>query len=152
MTTFTITAESLRQRKRNILLGAFFSVLLVLVVLQASTEKENLPLVWSVLGFVVIANVVNLYRHLRYLRLVRDHRLELLPERVDFWTGGDKTVLDLRDVAGVFLYRWRGRLRHIQVRLKNNRGIRLEGYSDLEALAAGLEQRLPAGKVVDRGR
>ncbi len=152
MTTFTITAESLRQRKRNIIWGALFSVLLVLVVLQASTEKENLPLVWSVLGFVVIANVVNLYRHLRYLRLVRDHRLELLPERIEFWTGGDKTVLDLKDVAGVFLYRWRGQLRHIQVRLKNNRGIRLEGYSDLEELTAGLIKQRPEGKVVDRRR
>lgn len=152
MTTFTITAESLRQRKRNIVLGALFSVLLVLVVLRASTEKENLPLVWSVLGFVVIANVVNLYRHLRYLRLVCDHRLELLPERVEFWTGGDKTVLELKDVAGVFLYRWRGRLRHIQVRLKNNRGIRLEGYSGLEEMAAGLMEQLPEGKVVDRRR
>jgi hypothetical protein len=52
----------------------------------------------------------------------------------------------------VFLYRWRGRLRHIQVRLKNNRGIRLEGYSGLEEMAAGLMEQLPEGKVVDRRR
>ncbi len=152
MPTFTITSESIRARNRNILWGALFSVLLVAVVAlahQESPDRYNEALLWSVIGFVVLANLVNYYRHLRYLRLIRNHRVEVLPDSVEFWTAGTKSELPLSDVAGVFLHRRRGELRHIQVRLKNNRGIRLEGYGDLEGMAACLKERLSESQVVD---
>lgn len=155
MIKFTISPESIRKRNKNILWGGLFSMLLAAVVIYGhsqSPDKYNQTLLWSVVGFVVLGNLVNLYRHLRYLRLIRNHHLEVHPGSVQFWTGGEKTELDLKDVAGLFIYRKRGALEHIQVRLKNNRGIRLEGYGDLEQLAAELGKDLPEGHVVDKGR
>ena len=155
MTRFTISDESIRKRNRNVLLGGLFSLLLAGVVTYGhyeSPDRYNQTLLWSVLGFVLIGNLVNFYRHLRYLRLSRDHRIEVYPGSAQFWTAGDKTELDLKDVAGLFFYRRRGELQHIQVRLKNNRGIRLEGYADLEHLAAELGKQLPEGHVVDKGK
>jgi hypothetical protein len=151
--TFRIAPESIAKRKKNILLGAVFSLLLAAAVIAGNArypQTYNDVLLWSVVGFVLIGNLVNYYRHRRYLRLIRDHRVDVYQGRVEFWTGGEKTVLRVGDIAGLFVYRSRGALRHIQVRLKNNRGIRLEGYGDAEGLARAIAGQLPKAHVVDR--
>jgi len=151
--TFTIDQGSLAQRRRNILLGLVFSLVLALVVVFGHYRYPatyNAVLLWSVLGFVIIGNLVNWLRHRRYVRLVRNHRIEVHQGRVEFWTGGEKSVLEVGDIAALTLYRRRGSLRHVQVRLTNNRGIRLEGYRDLERLAALLADQIPKAHLVER--
>jgi hypothetical protein len=152
--TFTISDESLRKRDRNLLWGLLFSLLLAAVIVAGHyryPETYNDVLLWSVVGFVVIGNLVNYYRHRRYLRLIRDHRIQVHEGRIEFWTGGAKTELAMGDIAGVFLYR-RGRgLGHLQIRLKSNRGIRLEGYGDLQGLADAITRQLPKAHVAEHG-
>lgn len=78
--------------------------------------------------------------------------MEVHPGVVEFWTAGRKTELDLKEVAAMNIYRRRrdGTLRHIQLRLKNHRGIRLEGYEDPEGMASALEAQLPKAHVAQR--
>ncbi len=149
---FVISEEALALRNRNILWGAGLSLILAAVIAFGHyryPQTYNDVLLWSVVGFVILANLVNLIRHLRYLRLIKEHRLEVHPGSVRFWTGADRTELDLKDIAMINLYRNKGDLRHIQIRLNNNRGIRLEGYQDLERLAALLAEQVPKGHLVD---
>lgn len=145
---FTVSPGSIATRNKNLLWGLLLGLVLVVVIAVANRkdpETFNDLLLWSVLGFVVVGNLVSAIRHLRYLRLIRDHRLEVYPDRVQFWTGGEMSELNRRDIAGVFLYRRKGTLQHIQVRLRNNRGIRLEGYEDMDRLAELLlEESVPA--------
>ncbi|MEA3275013.1 MAG: hypothetical protein U9Q81_06935 [Pseudomonadota bacterium] len=150
---FTISDETLNQRNKNILSGAGLSLILCAVLAfghHRYPETYNDLLFWSVVGFVVIANLVNFLRYRRYSRLVKDHRVEVHPGKVQFWTGGEKSELDPSDIVAVNLFRKKGVLRHIQLRLKNNRGIRLEGYRDLDRLAAMLTEQVPNAHVVDR--
>ena len=149
---FVISEEALGQRGRNTLWGAGLSLVLVGVIAFGHyryPQTYNDVLLWSVVAFVVIANAINFFRYRRYLRLAANHRVEVLDGRVRFWAAGKKSELDLRDVAAVNIYRSKGLLRHIQVRLKNNRGIRLEGYRDLDRLAALLKEQIPEAHVSD---
>jgi len=151
--TFSISSQAIERRKKNILLGGVFSLLLAILVVFGHArypQTYNDVLLWSVLGFVVLGNLVNYYRHRRYLRLIRDHHVDILPGRIEFWTRGQKSELDIGEIAGLFLYRRKGVLAHIQVRLKNNRGIRLEDYGDLERMAQWIAEQLPKEHVVDR--
>lgn len=149
---FVIDEASLAQRRRNIAWGAGFSLILAAVIAVGNyryPETYNDVLLWSVVGFVILANLIGYLRHWRYVRLVRDHRIEVYPGSVRFWTGPEKTQLALDDVAMMNLFRKKGALQHIQLRLKNNRGIRLEGYRDIERLAALLAEQLPKSHLVD---
>jgi hypothetical protein len=151
--TFDIGPESIEKRRKNILLGGVFSLLLAILVVFGHArypQTYNDVLLWSVLGFVVLGNLVNYYRHRRYLRLIRDHHVDIFPGRIEFWTGDQKSVLDIGDIAGVFLYRKKGVLGHIQIRLKSDRGIRLEDYRELERMAQSIAEQLPKEHVVDR--
>lgn len=150
---FKIESEALRQRTRNILWGAGLSLALAAaigVVHYRNPGTDTDTLLWSIVAFVTLANLANYVRHRRYLRQTRDHRVEVRPGRVQFWTGGNKTELDVKDIAAINLYSRRGVLRHIQLRLKNNRGIRLESYGDLEGMAAALAGQIPKAHVTDR--
>lgn len=152
---FRISTASLQERSRNILWGLVLSLLMVSVIeLGHYREPDtfNEALRFSVLLFLLLANGVNYQRHRRYLRMVKDHRVEIHSGKVQFWAGGEKTELDLKDVAAMNLYRRRrsGTLRHIQLRLKNHRGIRLEGYEDLEGMASELGAQLPPAHVTER--
>lgn len=151
---YRISAESLRERTRNIFWGMILSLALVGVLeFERYRDPDNFndALRRSVVIFLILANGFNYYRHRRYLRLTRDHRVEIHPGRVQFWTGGAKTELDIKDVAAMTLYRRRRnkRLGHIQLRLKNSRGIRLEGYEDLEGLAARLAEQIPKAHILE---
>lgn len=151
--TFTISAESLVQRKRNLLWGVGLSLLLVFLIgfgHLRRPETYNEVLLWSVVGFVLLANLVNYLRHRRYLRLIRDHRIEVYPGRVEFWSGGGKTVLNMSDIVALTRYRKAGALGHIQLRLTSGRGIRLEGYDDLDGLAGRLSEQISPAHRVER--
>ena len=149
---FVIGGAEVRKRKRNILLGAVFSLLLAgMVAFQNHKypEQYNDLLLWSVVGFVIIANVVNYFRHRRYLRQIREHRVEVEPGKVKFRTGAELSELDVHDIAAMSFFRRKGVLQHIQLRLKSNRGIRLEGYDDLEELGRLISEQIPREQVRD---
>ena len=151
---FTISPESLRERSRNIAYGLVLSIGLASLVYWGHIQfpkSFNNTLLVSVVLFVVAANLINYVRHRRYLRLVKDHWIEIQPERVRFHAAGTITELDLEDVAALNFYRRRGARRHVQIKLKDNRGIRLEGYGDMEVLVKALKARIPAAHVTDRG-
>lgn len=66
-----------------------------------------------------------------------------------FSTRGQVTELDLGQVAAMRLFQRKGNVQHIQLRLTNGRGIRLEGYDNLAGLAQLLRDELPEGRVMD---
>ena len=151
MTTFKISEASLAIRKRNILLGALFSVVLVAIIVSGhmhSPQTYNEVLLWSMVGFLGIGNLVNYYRYRRYMRRVKNHRLEVTRKSVDFWTEGEKSVMRFDKVAALVKHRRRGKLSHLQIKLRNNRGIRLEGYESMEDLSECLEEHIPKAHVM----
>jgi len=148
---YSISKTSLQTRKNNIFLGALFSLVLVVVVTAGHyqyPETYNDMLFWSVVAAVVIGNLVNYYRYRRYLRLVEHHRIEIDGDEVSFFNGSEKSVLAVKDIVTLTFYRRKGRLEHIQLKLRNNRGIRLEGYTDLEQLGRAIADRIPKELVV----
>jgi hypothetical protein len=150
---FAISEQEIRKRKKNTFWGAVFSLLLAGMIAAQNyqyPEKYNDVLLWSVVGFLLLANLVNYYRHLRYLRMIRDHEVEVLPRKVRFWTGGKMTELDVKKIAGMFYYRKKGELQHIQIKLKTHRGIRLEGYEKLNELGDQIADQIPPEHVQDK--
>ena len=150
---YTISETSLQTRKKNIFLGALFSLVLIAVITAGNfqyPETYNDVFLWSVVIVVVAGNLVNYYRHLRYLRLVEDHRIEIDGDKVFFFTGTGKSVLDTKEIVALTFYRRQGQVEHIQLKLRNNRGIRLEGYTDLEQLGGAIADRIPKEQVVGR--
>jgi hypothetical protein len=150
---YSISKTSLQTRKINIILGALLSLALVALITAGHIqypETYNDMLFWSVIIVMVLANLVNYYRYRRYLRLVADHRIEIDGDEVSFITGTDKTVLDTKDIVSLTFYRSRGQVEHIQLKLGNKRGIRLEGYTDLEQLGCAIADRIPKEHVSGR--
>ena len=150
---YSISETSLQARKKNIFLGALLSLVLAAVITAGhiqDPETYNDLLFWSVITVMVVANLVNYYRYRRYLRLVEDHRIEIDGDEVSFFTGTEKTVLDTKDIVALTFYRRKGQVEHIQLKLRNNRGIRLEGYADLEQLGGAIADRIPKELVVGR--
>ena len=150
---YTISKTSLETRRKNILLSALLSLVLAAVITAGHSqypETYNDIFFWSVIIMVVIGNIVNYYRYRRYLRLVKDHRIEINGNEVSFITGTEKSVLDTREIVALTFYRSKGQVGHIQLKLKNNRGIRLEGYADLEQLGGAIADRIPEEQVVGR--
>ena len=148
---FLISESEKKKRTTNLLIGLVLSLILAGVIGYENArypEQYNDVLLWSVVGFVVLANLVSGYRHWRYKRLIRDHYLELLPGKLRFVTRDQASVLELDDVAAMRIFRKRGNLQHIQLLLKSQRGVRLEGYQDLEGLARLLSEQLPPEKLM----
>jgi len=52
-------------------------------------------------------------------------------------------VLDTKEIVALTLYRRKGQVEHIQLKLRNGRVIRLEGYSDLEQLGGDIADLIP---------
>ena len=143
---YSISKTSLQSRKKNIFLGALLSLVLIAVVTAGhlqDPETYNNVLFWSVIISVVVGNLINYYRYRRYLRLVEDHWIEIIGDEVSFVTGTDKSVLNIKDITALTFYRRKGQVEHIQLKLRNNRGIRLEGYADLEQLGVAIADRIP---------
>jgi hypothetical protein len=131
---YYISKTSLQSRKKNIFLSALLSLVLTVIVTTGhlqDPETYNDMFFWSVIIVVVVGNAVNYYRYRRYLRLVEDHRIEIVGDEVSFFTGTDKSVLNINDIATLTYFRRKGQVEHIQLKLRNNRGIRLEGYNPL---------------------
>ena len=150
---YTISETSLQTRKKNIIVGALLSLLLAAVVTAGHAqypETYNDIFFWSVIIVMAVANLVNYYYYRRYLRLIKDHRLEIDGDEVSFFTGTDKSVLNVEEIVALTFYRSKGQVKHIQLKLKNNRGIRLEGYTDLEQLGGAIADRIPKEQVVGR--
>ena len=150
---YSISETSLQARKKNILLGALFALVLAAVITAGHfqyPETYNNMVFWSVITAMVAGNLVNYYRYRRYLRLVEDHRIEIDGDQVSFFTGTEKSVLDTKEIVALTFYRRKGQLAHIQLKLRNNRGIRLEGYADLEQLGGAIADRIPKQVVVGR--
>lgn len=148
---YSISETSLQTRKKNIILGALLSLLLAAIITVGHfqhPETYNDLLFWSVIIMVVVGNLVNYYRYRRYLRLAKDHRIEIDGDEVSFFNGSEKSVLAVKDIVTLTFYRRKGRLEHIQLKLRNNRGIRLEGYTDLEQLGRAIADRIPKELVV----
>ena len=150
---YSISETSLLVRKKNIFLGALLSLALAAVITVGHfqyPETFNNLLFWSVITLVVVGNLVNYYRYRRYLRLAEDHRIEIDGDEVSFFTGTEKSVLDTKDIVALTFYRRKGQVEHIQLKLGNNRGIRLESYSDLEQLGGAIADRIPTEQVFGR--
>ncbi len=150
---YSISETSLQTRKKNILLGALFALVLAAVITAGHfqyPETYNNVVFWSVIIAMVVGNLVNYYRYRRYLRLVEDHRIEIGDDEVSFFTGTDKSVLDTKEIVALTFYRRKGQVEHIQLKLRNGRGIRLEGYADLEQLGGAIADRIPKELVVGR--
>jgi len=150
---YSISETSLQTRKNNIFLSVLFSLVLAAVITAGHfqyPETYNDMFFWSVITLVVVGNLVNYYRYRRYLRLVGDHRIEIDGNEVSFFTGTEKSVLDTKDIVALTFYRRKGKVEHIQLKLLNNRGIRLEGYADLEQLGGAIADRIPKEQVVGR--
>ena len=75
---------------------------------------------------------------------------EIGDDEVSFFTGTDKSVLDTKEIVALTFYRRKGQVEHIQLKLRNNRGIRLEGYADLEQLGGAIADRISKELVVGR--
>ncbi|MGB5834407.1 MAG: hypothetical protein WBG92_20805 [Thiohalocapsa sp.] len=145
--SFKVSAESLQRRTNNVLYGVGLSLLLVLLVGWGHLEQPqtyNDVLLWSVVGFVLLANLIGYLRHRRYLRLAQDHRLELGPDFIGFQTGSENSRLALADIASVTVHRRRRHIGHIQIQRTDNRGIRLEDYGNMEGLSVALKDLVPA--------
>ena len=150
---YSISESSLQARKKNIIWGALFALLLAAVITTGhfqNPEIYNDVVFWSVILVVVVGNLVNYYRYRRYLRLVEDHWIEVDGDEVTFFTGTEKSMLDPKEIVTLTFYRRKGRVEHIQLKLRNNRGIRLEGYADLEQLGGAIAEQLPKEQVVGR--
>jgi hypothetical protein len=150
---YSISETSLQTRKKNIFLGALLSLVLVAVITAGhiqDPETYHDLLFWSVIIAAVVGNLVNYYRYRRYLCLVKDHRIEIDGDEVSFFTGTEKPVLDTKDIVALTFYRRKGQVEHIQLKLGNNRGIRLEGYTDLEQLGDAIADRIPKAQVFGR--
>ncbi len=150
---YTISETSLETRRKNILLGVVLSTILAVVAGAGHVqdpETYNDLFFWSVIVAVVAGNLVNYLRYRRYLRLIAEHRIEIDGNEVRFITGADQSRLDTADIVALTFYRRKGQVEHIQLKLKNTRGIRLEGYGDLEQLGRAIADRIPAGQVFGR--
>ena len=150
---FIIGSQEIKKRNRNILGVVFLSLLLVVVITIENYRDPityNNALFWSVLVFLVLANLINYFRYLRYLRLIRKHRVEINNNKIVFHTNDDISELDISDITIMQMYNRKNGLQHVQLRLKNNRGIRLEGYDQLETMASLIVDQLKPEQVIHR--
>lgn len=150
---FTINPDRLKRRTRNVVAGAALSALLAGLVGWGHVhhpQTYNDVLLWSIIGFVILANGVGYIRHRRYLRLAREHRVEIRSDGIAFQTGDTASEVAPGDIAAITVYRNSQGIGHIQILRTDERGIRLEDYADMEAMATALRPLIPAAHWTDR--
>lgn len=143
---FKINTHSFEQRRKRILYGLVFSALLAALIGHQHfyyPEDYNDALFWSVIGFIGLANAVGYYRHRKYLGRAKSHSIELLEGSIRFTTGDQVSKLDLQDVAAIRVFKLDNGIGHIQLQLRNGRGIRLEDYNGMEKISEELGRQLP---------
>lgn len=147
---FKIGESELQKRSKNIKLGAIFAGILVLFIAfhnHEYPEKYNDVLFWSMMGVIILINLVGYYRYRRYRRMVKNHWIEVHPERLQFSTNDVISQLNTNDIVVLKFYRRKGAIQHIQIKLNTNRGIRLEGYENIEKLAELLSEQVPKSQI-----
>jgi hypothetical protein len=147
---FEIGKVELQKRSKNIKIGGFFAAVLVIFIVYNNfqyPEKYNDVLYYSIMGFIILANLIGYYRYRRYLNMVKNHWLEVHPKQLQFYTKGEISKLNISDVAALHFYHHKGTLQHIQIKLKNNRGIRLEGYDNINTLGNLLSDQVPKAHI-----
>ena len=73
---FSIGKQEIQKRNKNIRMGSFFAATLVFFIAYHNNQypaKYNDVLFWSIMGFIILANIVGYYRHHRYLKMVKNH-------------------------------------------------------------------------------
>ncbi len=145
--TFRISSAEIARRNRNFIQGAFFGIVLCLLVYMGhlqSAEKYNSVLLLSILTFVGLFALFHLYGHLRYVRKIRHHVLRLERTAIQFKTGDEVSRLPWSDIAYTKSQkRWREG-ESLMIKLKNGRIIRLVGYEEMSRLAFSIKDRLRA--------
>lgn len=147
---FTIGKKEIQKRSKNIKMGAFFATVLVVFIGYHNNQypaKYNDVLFWSIMGFIILANMIGFYRYRRYLKMVKEHWVEVFFGKMTFTTHGDISELNFDDIAALNFYYHKKILEHIQIKLKNNRGIRLEGYDKLDSLAELISEQVPKAHI-----
>ena len=84
--------------------------------------------------------------------LLREDGARVKENTLVFETGDQVSILHRSDIAAIRVYRKRKGIGHIQIRRTDGRGIRLEGYDDMEGMATTLKPMVPAAHWQDRGR
>lgn len=149
---FKIGAAELEKRSKYIKYGAFFTLILVVFIYYHNShypEQYNDVLLWSLMFFAILTNLVGYYRYRRYCNLAKEHWVEVHEKQLNFYSKGEESQLNIDDIAALKAYRKKGDIQHIQIKLKNNRGIRLEGYEDIDALMGMLSERVPKAHIMD---
>ena len=147
---FKIGKEELQKRSKNIKIGGLLAAILVLFIYYHNNQfpdKYNDVLYWSMMCFLILTNLVGFYRYRRYLRMAKDHWIEIHPKQIQFYSNGEISKLNSDDIAALNFYRRKGNLQHIQIKLKNNRGVRLEGYENFDELAGLLSELVPEAHI-----
>ena len=151
---FKIGEAELQKRSKYIKFGAFFAGILVIFIAYNNAhypEKYNDVLFWSIMGFIILANLIGYYRYYRYCQMAKEHWIEVdvETERLRFYSKGNISQLKISDIAAINFYRHKGVIQHIQIKLKNNRGIRLEGYEDINVLGDLLSEQVPKAHIMN---
>ncbi len=150
---FKIGKEELNKRSKNNKWGFFFASILVAFIAYHNSEypaKYNDVLFWSIMGFIILSVLIGLYRYIRYLAMVKDHWLEVQEDEIVFHNKGEDSKLNPDDIASLTFYRSKGILEHIQIKLKNTRGIRLEGYDNMEKLGDLIAEKIPKEHIIGK--
>jgi hypothetical protein len=150
---FKIGKEELKKRSKNNKWGIFFATILVLFIAYHNNEypaKYNDVLFWSIMGFIILSVLIGLYRYFRYLAMVKDHWVKVDHDQIVFHTKGEDSRLNTGDIASLTFYRSKGKLEHIQIKLKNTRGIRLEDYENLELLGDLIAAQIPKEHIIGK--
>lgn len=150
---FKIGKTEIQKRSKNNKLSVFFASILVTFIFynnQEYPEKFNDVLFWSIMGFIILAVLIGYYRYRRYLKMIKDHWIEVHPEFLEFHTKDNISKLNTNDIAVLNFYRRKGTLQHLQIKLKNNRGIRLEGYENINELGDLLSEQVPKAHIRDK--
>ncbi|MBF0453821.1 MAG: hypothetical protein HQL72_03265 [Magnetococcales bacterium] len=148
---FTIGTAEVVKRRKNIFLGLFFSVGLILLtglMNGLDAGKYNDLLLASVVFFLVFANIINGFRYIQWLKLIKEHRIEERDGALDFFKGESKSTLKPENIHKIDLQQKKGELVAITIRLNIGNKIRLEGYDDMDGLLAALKKITQEGTLI----
>ena len=150
---FRISRETIRQRHRKTIIGLVLAGALFWIVWKAraaTVEPYNAMLLGLGLLTLVLFGVVHLAGYVRYVRRSRTHTLEVADDGITFTTGGQQTVLELKDVLLIERQKRLGELVSLMMRLRNRRIVRLEGYEEQERLMDLVTERFERVSAASR--
>lgn len=149
---FRIGHEELVKRRKNNWLGLLFSIGMMVLLAAANAhnqERYNDFLFGSVVLFLVLANMINLVRHVQWSRTIAHHHIEAGESGLTFVKGEEKTHLPGDQINSMRTKEKNGATTVVFMELANGNRIRLEGYTDMNGLAAAIRQVIPAKAAKD---